>query len=103
MKKCGQMNEIIINCSIASQKKMYGQRKGQTQVKFKFECDKPEIQRTIDEGILIRRIKTYYINEQPHMTYATMLSYIMCRCEELTERFEHNNWKFVWNPPKELM
>ena len=34
MKKCGQMNEIIINCSIASQKKMYGQRKGQTQVKF---------------------------------------------------------------------
>jgi len=94
-------NKIIINCSIASHKKVYGQRKGQTQVKF--ECDKPEIQRTIDEGILIRRIKPYYINEQPHMTYATMLSYIMCRCELLNGRYGHNNWKFVWNLPKELM
>ena len=94
-------NETIINCSIASQKKMYGKRIGQTQVKFKFESDNSNIKDFIKVFGNPISTKPYYIDEK--RTYEQMKKWIIDRCENLTENFEHNNWKFVWNPPKELM
>ena len=90
-------NEIIVTCSVASERKMYGKRTGQTQIKFKFESEDEEFMNFIASDTNPISTKPFYLDERN--SYERLMSRMNKFCDSLTEWYEHKNWKFVFKVP----